>query len=122
MLIGVSRTSKTPLSQYLAHKRLKVANVPLVPEVDPPEELFNIPSEKCIGLRISADKLNRIRSERLKALGLRPEANYASMERIQEELDYSEELMNKIGCTVIDVSNKAVEETANIISNMFQQR
>ena len=122
VLIGVSRTSKTPLSQYLAHKRLKVANVPLVPEVDPPEELFNIPSEKCIGLRISADKLNRIRSERLKALGLRPEANYASMERIQEELDYSEELMNKIGCTVIDVSNKAVEETANIISNMFQQR
>ncbi|WP_022794959.1 pyruvate, water dikinase regulatory protein [Marinococcus halotolerans] len=122
VLIGVSRTSKTPLSQYLAHKRLKVANVPLVPEVDPPEELFNISSEKCIGLRISADKLNRIRSERLKALGLRPEANYASMERIQEELDYSEELMNKIGCTVIDVSNKAVEETANIISNMFQQR
>ncbi|MBD5024575.1 kinase/pyrophosphorylase, partial [Xanthomonas citri pv. citri] len=52
VLIGVSRTSKTPLSQYLAHKRLKVANVPIVPEVDPPEELFNVDPKKCIGLKI----------------------------------------------------------------------
>ena len=70
VLVGVSRTSKTPLSQYLAHRRLKVANVPLVPEVDPPEELFSIPPEKCFGLRISPEKLNDIRKERLKTLGL----------------------------------------------------
>ncbi|MGO4887214.1 pyruvate, water dikinase regulatory protein [Anaerobacillus sp. MEB173] len=120
VLIGVSRTSKTPLSQYLAHKRLKVANVPLVPEVEPPEELFKVSPKKCIGLTISPEKLNDIRAERLKALGLKSQANYANMDRIKEELVYSEKIMKKIGCTVIDVSNKAVEETANLIWNMFQ--
>ncbi|WP_078556674.1 pyruvate, water dikinase regulatory protein [Bacillus alkalicellulosilyticus] len=121
VLIGVSRTSKTPLSQYLANKRLKVANVPLVPEVEPPEQLFKVSPKKCIGLKISPEKLNEIRSERLKSLGLKPEANYANVERIKQELAYSETIMNRIGCTVIDVSNKAVEETANLISNMFQK-
>lgn len=120
VLIGVSRTSKTPLSQYLAHKRYKVANVPLVPEVDPPEELFKVSPQKCIGLKISAEKLNDIRTERLKALGLKEEANYANMERIKNELEYADKIMKQIGCTIIDVSNKAVEETANLISNMFQ--
>ncbi|MEK4564529.1 pyruvate, water dikinase regulatory protein [Alkalihalobacillus sp. FSL R5-0424] len=122
VLIGVSRTSKTPLSQYLAHKRLKVANVPLVPEVEPPEELFKISPNKCIGLKISPEKLNSIRTERLKALGLKSEANYANINRIKEELAYSEKVMSRIGCPVVDVSNKAVEETANLISNMFQRK
>ncbi|MFK3937642.1 pyruvate, water dikinase regulatory protein [Alkalihalobacillus sp. NPDC078783] len=122
VLIGVSRTSKTPLSQYLAHKRLKVANVPLVPEVEPPEELFKISPSKCIGLKISPEKLNSIRTERLKALGLKSEANYANINRIKEELAYSEKVMSRIGCPVVDVSNKAVEETANLISNMFQRK
>lgn len=115
VLIGVSRTSKTPLSQYLAHKRIKVANVPVVPEVDAPEELFNIDPRKCIGLKIVPEKLNDIRKERLKALGLGEHATYANEERINEELIYFNKLVKKIGCDVIDVSNKAVEETANII-------
>ncbi|SDN43153.1 pyruvate, water dikinase regulatory protein [Alkalicoccus daliensis] len=115
VLVGVSRTSKTPLSQYLAHKRLKVANVPLVPEVEPPEELFKIKPEKIIGLKISPEKLNGIRTERLKALGLKAEANYATLQRIEEELRYSEAMMERLNCQVIDVSTKAVEETANII-------
>lgn len=115
VLIGVSRTSKTPLSQYLAHKRLKVANVPLVPEVEPPEELYKVSPEKCFGLKISPDKLNHIRKERLKSLGLKDSASYANVERIQEELEYFEKISKKIGCKVIDVSNKAVEETANVI-------
>lgn len=115
VLIGVSRTSKTPLSQYLAHKRLKVANVPIVPEVDPPEELFEVDPEKCIGLRISPEQLNEIRIERLKALGLGNQATYANIERIHQELSYFDDVVSKIGCTIVDVSNKAVEETANII-------
>jgi regulator of PEP synthase PpsR (kinase-PPPase family) len=115
ILIGVSRTSKTPLSMYLAHKRVKVANVPLVPEVAPPEELFRVDPKKCIGLTINPEKLNGIRSERLKSLGLQAQANYASMDRIKLEIDYSNQVMQQIGCQVIDVSNKAVEETANII-------
>ncbi|MFC4558842.1 pyruvate, water dikinase regulatory protein [Virgibacillus kekensis] len=121
ILIGVSRTSKTPLSQYLAHKRLKVANVPIVPEVDPPEELYEVDPERCIGLRISAEKLNEIRRERLRALGLGDQATYANMERIHQELEYFNDVVNKIGCRVIDVSNKAVEETANTIMQMIKK-
>lgn len=121
VLIGVSRTSKTPLSMYLANKRLKVANVPLVPEVEPPEELFRISNRKVIGLTIEASHLNRIRKERLKALGLTANANYASLERIRSELDFSENVMKRIGCAVINVSTKAVEETANMIFDMFRQ-
>lgn len=122
VLIGVSRTSKTPLSQFLAHKRLKVANVPLVPEVEPPEELFNVNPEKCVGLKISPVKLNHIRKERLKSLGLNDSAVYANMDRIQEELTYFDRIVNRLNCPVIDVTNKAVEETANIIVDMFNKR
>jgi len=120
VLIGVSRTSKTPLSMYLAHKRYKVANVPLVPEVKPPDELFTVPRSKCVGLIISPDKLNEIRKERLKALGLTSQANYASFERILEELEYAEKIMKRVGCPVINVSNKAVEETASQILDILK--
>ncbi len=122
VLIGVSRTSKTPLSQYLAHKRLKVANVPIVPEVDPPEELFNSAPDKCFALKISPDKLTEIRRERLLSLGLNDKASYANIERIKEEILCFEKLVEKIGCPVIDVTNKAVEETANVIYNMYQKK
>jgi [pyruvate, water dikinase]-phosphate phosphotransferase / [pyruvate, water dikinase] kinase len=121
VLIGVSRTSKTPLSMYLAHKRFKVANVPLVPEVPAPEELFQIPRKNCIGLIISPDKLNEIRTERLKALGLGSKANYASYERILEELDYAEKIMKRVGCPIINVSNKAIEETAGLILEVLKK-
>ncbi|MEH7076937.1 pyruvate, water dikinase regulatory protein [Neobacillus drentensis] len=121
VLVGVSRTSKTPLSMYLAHKRFKVANVPLVPEVAPPEELFQIPRKNCIGLIISPDKLNEIRKERLKAMGLASQANYASFKRILEELDHAEKVMKRVGCPVIDVSNKAVEETAGLILDVLKK-
>ncbi|SNZ10948.1 hypothetical protein SAMN05421503_1911 [Terribacillus aidingensis] len=121
VLIGVSRTSKTPLSQYLAHKRLKVANVPIVPEVEPPRELFQVDPAKCIGLRISPEKLNNIRKERLKALGLGDQASYANIDRINHELEHFDKIVDRIGCRVIDVSNKAVEETANSILTVRSQ-
>lgn len=115
VLIGVSRTSKTPLSQYLALKKYKVMNMPLVPEVTPPKELFEIPKSKCIGLRIKSSSLNKIRKERLTQLGLKDTASYARDERIKEELAYFDSIIEKIGCPVIDVSEKAIEETANEI-------
>jgi regulator of PEP synthase PpsR (kinase-PPPase family) len=115
VIIGISRTSKTPLSMYMAHKNIKVANVPLVPEVDVPKEIFKIDPSKIIGLINTPEKLNEIRIERLKALGLKNNAKYADMDRIMEELKYAHKIYSKIGCKVIDVSNKAVEETANII-------
>lgn len=123
ILVGVSRTSKTPLSMYLAHKRLRVANVPLVPEVAPPEELFKQRnSRKVIGLSIRPDELNLIRKERLKALGLTQEASYASLERILLELEYSESIMHRLNCPIVDVSNKAVEETAGLILDYVKRR
>ncbi|WP_409301736.1 pyruvate, water dikinase regulatory protein [Peribacillus sp. SCS-155] len=122
VLVGVSRTSKTPLSQYLALKRFKVANVPLVPEVEPPEELFLVRPEKCFGLKISPEKLNNIRKERLKSLGLNDHAIYANMERINEELKYFDNVVARLKCPIIDVTNKAVEETANTIINIIQNR
>ncbi len=119
VIIGVSRTSKTPLSMYLANKNIKVANIPLVPEAKVPQELFQIPSKKIVGLTNTPEKLNEIRTERLRALGLSTantgENKYANMDRILEEIDFAESLMKKIGCPIINVSNKAIEETAEKI-------
>lgn len=115
VLVGISRTSKTPLSMYLAHKNFKVANVPLVPEVPAPSEMFLKDSKRIIGLVANSAKLNEIRQERLKALGLDNNANYANINRINSELEYSREIMEKLGCKVIDVSYKAIEETAGLI-------
>ncbi len=115
VIIGVSRTSKTPLSMYLANKQLKVANVPLVPEIPPPEELFKVPNNRIIGLLIDPHKLNEIRIARLKAMGLGDTANYADLRRIEEELDYARAIMQRLHCMIINVSNRAIEETASLI-------
>ncbi|MDN5292767.1 MAG: [pyruvate, water dikinase]-phosphate phosphotransferase / [pyruvate, water dikinase] kinase [Eubacteriales bacterium] len=121
VIIGVSRTSKTPLCMYLAHKKVKAANVPLVPEVEPPQELFQLPPRKVIGLTISPQQLNEIRTQRLKTLDLKSGAEYASMERIIKELDYAESIMRRIGCPIIDVTNRAVEETASIVLEIINK-
>lgn len=121
VLIGVSRTSKTPLSMVLANKMFKVANVPLVPELAPPPELFAVPPRKVVGLTIQPEALNAIRKERLKALGLPDNATYAKPERIERELQYAREIMERIGCVVIDVSNRAVEESASVIAELFRE-
>ncbi len=121
VLLGISRTSKTPLSMYLANKNIKVANVPLVPEIPIPKEVFEINQKKIIGLTNTPEKLNQIRQERLKSLGLSSNANYAKFDRILQELDYSDKVMKKVGCPVIDVSNKAIEETAGIIMDIMKE-
>lgn len=121
VLVGISRTSKTPLSMYLANKHIKVANVPLVPEVPIPKELANVDPRKIIGLTNSPEKLNSIRSERLKSMGLSSSANYAKLDRILKELDYSEEVMKTLKCPVINVANKAIEETAGIILDILKE-
>ena len=121
VIIGVSRTSKTPLSMFLAYKKIKAANLPLVPEVPLPEELFKIPAKKIVGLIIDPYKLNNIRSERLRAIGLEDEANYASIERIQSELDYAKAIMRRLHCQVLDVSNKSIEETASLVMQLIDK-
>jgi regulator of PEP synthase PpsR (kinase-PPPase family) len=103
----------------LAHNRLKAANVPLVPEAGPPPELFRIPQRKVIGLTIKSQTLNQIRQERLRTMGLKDDAEYASLERIRKELQYAGSLMEELHCPVIDVTNKAVEETASKVLDIY---
>lgn len=122
ILIGVSRTSKTPLSMYMAYRGIKVANVPLVPQVKVSEELFQVPREKVVGLTIRPDVLGSIREERLRSLGVIGGTDYTDMARILDELDAAERIMKRVGCPVIDVSHKAVEETANIILQLYYSR
>ncbi|AZR73142.1 phosphoenolpyruvate synthase regulatory protein [Anoxybacter fermentans] len=115
VIIGVSRTSKTPLCMYLAYHGIKAGNLPLVPEVVPPKELFTFNPEKIFGLIIDPEELRKIRRERLKSMRLDYLADYAQLKRIYEELNYSRQIMEKIGCQIIDVTNKSIEETASEI-------
>lgn len=112
VLLGVSRTSKTPLSVYLANKSYKVANLPLVPEIKIPNEIYEVDTKKLIGLIIDPKKLNEIRNQRLLTLGLSPDSAYAADERINEELDYAKKIYEDLGCKIIDVSSSTIEETA----------
>lgn len=121
IIVGVSRTSKTPLCMYLAHKGLKAANVPLVLTVSPPEELFSIPPQKIIGLTIRPNQLFEIRKERLRTMGLNPSSEYSNLERILSELEFASGIMKRTGCQVIDVTNKAVEETAANILAIYRK-
>ncbi|WP_020617725.1 pyruvate, water dikinase regulatory protein [Paenibacillus daejeonensis] len=122
VLIGVSRTSKTPLSIYLAHKGIKVANLPLMPEVKPPAELIPSSERLIVGLTMDPRQIIKIRAERLKSMGLPAVSRYASEARIHEELNYASEVMRKLGCPVIDVTDRAIEETAGIITTWMHER
>ena len=120
-IIGVSRSSKTPLSMFLASKGYKVSNVPILVDSKVPQELFEINPNKIFGLTIDKDVLKKIREERLKSLGLSVDSLYSSKERIDREIDYALELMNDLGCTIIDVTYRSIEETSEIITNKLNK-
>lgn len=122
VLIGISRTSKTPLSMYLANRNIKVCNIPLVPEAAAPEQIFNVDSNKVIGLTNTPEKLMQIREERLRSLGLGGGTKYSDYARIIDEIEYAKRIMGRIGCPVIDVSDKAIEETADIVISIMKDR
>lgn len=122
VILGVSRTSKTPLSMYLANKNIKVMNLPLVPEVNLPKELYEIDNRKIIGLTTSIEHLNGVREERMKALGVSSQNSYSTELRIFEELEYADGVMKRLNCPVINVENKAIEETAEIIIDIIKER
>lgn len=116
VLIGLSRTSKTPLSIYLANKGIKALNIPLMPEVPVPEELFEIDRKKIIGLTIDPMHLIEIRRHRVDNMMKIPtELKYANAERVLDELEFADKIMRKLKCKVIDVTKRAIEDTALII-------
>jgi regulator of PEP synthase PpsR (kinase-PPPase family) len=121
LILGVSRTSKTPLSMYLAYKGIKVANILLDFEFEPPNEIFSSTPEKIVGLTIDHDKLIEIRSERLRALGLPDEGVYNKKERVIKELKYADIIYKKIGCPIINVTNMAIEDIATKILKIMKE-
>ncbi len=123
ILVGLSRTSKTPLSMYLAHKGYKVANVPLVPEIAAPQELFEINQEKVFALIIDLNSLVRVRHQRLRQLGLPPDAEYAARENIARELRWCREFYARHPTwPVVDTSGRAVEETSAEMIRIMKER
>jgi regulator of PEP synthase PpsR (kinase-PPPase family) len=114
VLIGVSRTSKTPLSMYMAFKGLRVANIPLAPGTTPPAELFDVDPRRVFGLVTSVEVLLDVRLERMRELGTWV-PRYADREAVEQELQDARALMRTIGCLVVRTDNRAVEEAAQEI-------
>lgn len=121
LIVGVSRTSKTPLSMYLANKGYKIANIPLVPEVTIPESVFQHKGLKVFGLTASPNYIANIRKNRAEALGISKKSTYNSLDRIKKELSYAEEIFNKLNATVINTEYKSIEESAFYIEKFLQQ-
>lgn len=117
LLLGVSRTSKTPLSLFLANKNLKVANLPLIPEAHLPKQLWETNPKKIVGLTNDPDILNGIRKERMRTYGLPADTSYSDIEKIRKELTFANDLYQKLGCVVINVASLSIEETASMILN-----
>jgi regulator of PEP synthase PpsR (kinase-PPPase family) len=115
ILLGVSRSSKTPVSMYLANRGIKVANLPIIPEVPIPPELHRVPVRKVVGLKINASKLAGIRKERVRAMGVGGDSEYTDLSRILAELAHAQSIYNELGCYVVDVTDRAVEETASLV-------
>jgi [pyruvate, water dikinase]-phosphate phosphotransferase / [pyruvate, water dikinase] kinase len=120
ILVGLSRTSKTPLSIYLSYKGWRVANVPVVKDIPLPEKLFKTDQRKIVGLVIDPQALARIRRERLLKMGEDPTGNYANLDHVMAEIDYCREIFRKNRrWPIFDVTNKALEETATEIEKVI---
>lgn len=122
VLVGVSRTSKTPTCIYLANRGYKAANVPLVPSLPIPEPLRKLKSPLIVGLTNSAERLVQVRRNRIKHLHGDSADPYADREAVRQELKEATRLFNQMGWPVIDVSRRSVEETAAAIINLLSQR
>jgi regulator of PEP synthase PpsR (kinase-PPPase family) len=120
VLVGVSRTSKTPLSIYLGYLGYKTANVPLVKGIEPPPALFDVDPAKIVGLTIDAHRLSEIREERIR--WMRGDRRYASLLEVYDELDYAAQVHRRLGCPVLEVSELSIEEIALRITRLVEQR
>lgn len=122
VLAGVSRTGKTPLSIYLAMFGWKVANVPIVPGIEPPETLFNVDPRRVFGLDISIIYLIAQRANRVKMMNYGDDTDYVDRRKVREELDYAHRIFSKGGFTTLDVTNKPIEYSANRITTLLTDR
>ncbi|MBL8553002.1 MAG: kinase/pyrophosphorylase [Phenylobacterium sp.] len=121
VLLGVSRTSKTPTCIYLAHRGVRAANVPLVPTRPPPEKLFQLKNALIVGLLISPDRLIQIRRNRLLSLKETRDTSYTDQEAVREEIIAARRLYERQGWPTIDVTRRSVEETAAAVLNLLSR-
>ena len=121
VLVGVSRTSKTPLSMYLGYLGYKTANVPIVKGIDPPAALFEIDPAKVVGLTIEAGRLAEIRQQRARRMGGNNRA-YGELVEIYDELEEAAALHRRLGCPVVDISELSIEETAARVMRLVERR
>jgi hypothetical protein len=123
ILVGISRTSKTPLSIFLSHKGWKVANIPLVLNTPLPEQLFQVDQRKIVGLIIDIESLQRIRKNRLERFGQDPGGEYASLSHIVKEIEYAHQIFKQNKkWPVFNVTERALEETATEITRIVAAR
>ncbi|WP_420606662.1 pyruvate, water dikinase regulatory protein [Novosphingopyxis sp.] len=122
ILAGVSRTSKTPTSIYLANRGYKTANIPVVVESPPPELLYHLRNPLIVGLTTSADRLVQIRRNRLLSLNQTPETDYVEGDKVQAEVKFARRIFADRGWPVIDVTRRSIEETAAAIINLANDR
>ncbi|WP_332810603.1 pyruvate, water dikinase regulatory protein [Sphingomonas sp.] len=122
VLAGVSRTSKTPTSIYLANRGYKVANIPLVPESPPPPILYNLKHPLVVGLTTGPDRLIQVRRNRLLSLNQVPETDYVDAEAVKAELAFARRMFADNGWPVIDVTRRSIEETAFAIVKLCNER
>jgi [pyruvate, water dikinase]-phosphate phosphotransferase / [pyruvate, water dikinase] kinase len=122
VLAGVSRSSKTPTSIYLANRGYKVANIPLVVESPPPAALFALKKPLIVGLTNSPERLVQIRRNRLLTLGETMRTDYVDAERVQAEVAFARRMFADRGWPVIDVTRRSIEETAAAIIRLLDER
>ncbi|MEN8858985.1 kinase/pyrophosphorylase, partial [Qipengyuania flava] len=122
LLAGVSRSSKTPTSIYLANRGYKVANIPLVVESPPPPKLFELKNPMVVGLTTAPERLVQIRRNRLLTLNEERETDYVDNERVKDEVKFARRMFADNGWAVIDVTRRSIEETAAAVIRLYNER
>jgi regulator of PEP synthase PpsR (kinase-PPPase family) len=122
ILIGISRSSKTPTSIYLANRGIKTANVPIVPSIPSPKELETVTKPLVVGLIASAERIAQIRRHRLLAINEQGETDYVDQEAIAAELAHMRKLCSRHNWPIIDVTRRSIEETAAAVINLLRDR
>lgn len=122
ILAGVSRTSKTPTSIYLANRGYKVANIPIVVESPPPPALFGLKHPLVVGLTTAPERLIQVRRNRLLSLNQPPETAYVDQERVAREVQLARRMFADNDWPVIDVTRRSIEEAAAAIINLYNER
>ncbi|HEX2794433.1 MAG TPA: pyruvate, water dikinase regulatory protein [Croceicoccus sp.] len=122
ILAGVSRTSKTPTSIYLANRGFRVANIPIVPQSPPPQALFRLKRPMVVGLTTSPDRLVQVRRNRLLSLNQSPDTDYVERDSVEDEVRYARRIFADNNWPVIDVTRRSIEETAAAVINLHNER